>query len=813
MTDVTALVPEIASLDLDDVNARAFRAGRREALRTALEVAPRPAAFTAAAEVINLEAARARSRYGHRSSAAWQEDAWVYYDALPEVKRAAQFKSRSLSKLLTFLTWRPSPDVAPVPLAEAEDQAPQELARIARDVTSRLDAGVGSLGEMAGRWGSNGFVAGEGFIVVWDDPDSPSGRSSRFCSLDELRVDDRGRWGIADDPSAKPDAWLILPPDSLAIRVWNQHARYAALPDSSVRGILELCEHLALLQGLALGVTMSRMNAGVLLLPDTMLAQRRRPSRVAETGGDAQHTDPIIERLMQQVVTPVAEPRSAAAAAPLVLSGSRADIEAVRHLTFDRGFDGVADERVEGLIRRIANGVDLPAEVLLGMADLNHWTAWLISDETYRSYIEPDAREFLQALETGYLHPSLLATGASFDDVTGFGYGIDPSNLVADPDETDRVFKAHEALIIGGDSARRRLRFGDDEAPTTEDIDMARVSRGRVPAGDTVQDAEPSTEPDSEAAARGLTAAAVTETRLERLASAWVDRDRQLRARLEGMCDAAMARALDRAGAQLRTRASRNRRLWLDTLDGVPNRRLASQLGPAVVRQVLATEDDTDVEALLLAGAWSELSARFEALTARAQAAVLADLERLGVDPSTLAVLREQHTEDRSRASTVLVAALGAIAVARLYDPSPKADQGEHDPSTLVPAGVPREAIATAGGAQGATSPGGSIISPVTDAPLGGLSAGESTITALGTVGIRPTGYRWSYGDPALRGSPFLPHLALDDLVFSGWTDPQLANTSSWPHTPWYFPGDHKGCECDAYPILSPPPSTLTTGP
>lgn len=797
--------PSIDDIDPSDVNGRAFRAGRREALRLALDAGERPAAFTAAAQVVDLGAARSKAKYGKRSSTGWQEDGWIYYDALPEVKRGAQFKSRSLGKLGTYLTYRPAPDEPPVPLAEVESEAPALAVGVARDVTSRIDAGDGALQTMLGRWGSNGFVAGEGFIVVWDDLDAPSGRSCRFCSIDELRVNEKGEWGIADDPAARPETWLMLPSeDTLVIRVWNQHARYADLPDSSVRGILELCEHLALLQGLGLGVTMSRMNGGVLLLPDTMLARRRRPGRLAEDGNDAQHRDPIIDRLMEQVVTPIEDPRSAAAAAPLVLSGSRADIEAVRHITFDRAYDGVADERTQALITRIANGVDLPAEVLLGMADLNHWTAWLISDETYRSYVEPDGREFMTALATGYLHPSLLAAGVPFEEATRFGYGLDPSELVADPDETDRVFKAHEALIIGGDAARRRLRFGEDEAPTTEDVDLARAAKGRTdPASPT--EGEPATS-GADGADGAVTAAASIEgsdPRLVALAERWVDRDRALRNRLQTMADAAMVRALDRAGAQLRSRSSRNR-LWREAVDGVPNRRVAAQLGPGLVRQVLAQgDDDLDVEALLLTGAWEELVARFTAMTARAQASTLDELEALGVDPSTLEALESQQAEGRDRAAVLLAASLSALAVARLYDPSPAAEPGESDPNLTVPAGIPRAVLSTAGGAEGTIEPGGAVVSPVTDVPAGGVAAGDSTMTALGTIGITPLGYRWSYGDPALRGTPFEPHRALDGLAFRGWTDPVLANTGSWPRVAFFRPGDHRGCECDAYPILA----------
>lgn len=59
---------------------------------------------------------------------------------------------------------------------------------------------------------------------------------------------------------------------------------------------------------------------------------------------------------------------------------------------------------------------------------------------------------------------------------------------------------------------------------------------------------------------------------------------------------------------------------------------------------------------------------------------------------------------------------------------------------------------------------------------------------------ITQTVWTWRTGEP---GQPFHPHQRLDGTVFSeaDWRD-VLANTEGWPGGPYFYPGDHAGCQC-----------------
>lgn len=762
----------------------------------AATVGSKPAAFTAAARIIDLTSEREKSRTGQRRPSEWQNDAWGYYDLLPEAKRGAQFKERSLGKLEVFLGYRPTSSEPLVPAASA-DGVPADALAIAQNITERIAGSDEGFSGLLARWGAVGFVVGEAFLVTWDDPDNAGGIVARVVTLDELRLNGRREWCIADEPTAKEDAWERIPDGAIMVRIWNKHARYGQLADSSLRGVLDVCEQLALLQGLGIGSTMSRMNNGMLAIPDTMLAVRPRVSALRE--GEAEpHHDVVVDKLMEHIITPIGEFRSAAAAAPYVVTGSPEDIKAIRHITFTR--EGANPDDVERLVRRFANGIDLPAEVIVGIADVNHWTAWLVDDQTYRAHVEPDATEFLRATAQDVLHPMMRAAGVPPDVAGRFWYGQDASALVEDPDETETTFKAWAEGLLGSEGARQRLRIGEDEKPTPEDLETLRIVHGRTSTTDETVDVVEGPPPGDDVG-DAITASVMPAELVDRITSRWVDRDRALRVRLLTMADAAMSRALDRAGAQLRTR-TRGQAMYRDATDGVSNRQLAAQLGPAVVRRVLAQDDDTDVEALLFAGAWDELAARWDQLTAAAQSQVRRELAELGVDPETIERLAERQTDDRSRGRRVLVAALGAIAVGRLWNPAaPVVDAGgEADTTGVVPAGVIREALSIAGGADGTTTQGGAVVSATTDTPAGGLAAGQSTLAAAGTVGLAVRDYRWDYGDTMRQA--FLPHLDLDGVVFQSWSDAKLLNVAGWPRESYYFPGDHRGCECDVYPVL-----------
>jgi len=75
--------------------------------------------------------------------------------------------------------------------------------------------------------------------------------------------------------------------------------------------------------------------------------------------------------------------------------------------------------------------------------------------------------------------------------------------------------------------------------------------------------------------------------------------------------------------------------------------------------------------------------------------------------------------------------------------------------------------------------------------PAAGFATGPLTLEALATRGVTLAGWQWAYRVDIRRDHPFHDHRVLAGQVFA-----ELPTPSGW------WPGDHRGCLCDAVPKL-----------
>lgn len=799
--------------------------------------------FHASARRIDIaNAASERNRIKRVTTPGSREtDAWVYYDVLSEVKESARFKERSLSKLALFPAVRLSATSDPVPVDTIDNDTDVAYVTdplavsLARSVYDRIDGGAGT-GHLTGSWGSIGFVSGDSYLVGYPDPTMPTGERFVLVTADNMKVTDRDTWALALSPEAPAGDWIPLPEgESIITRIWNRHAHWPDLADSAVLGTLDLCEKILLLSNMEYGTATSHMNAGWVIFPKGILGQERQPddNQTGEAITDL-FRNPTAADLAESILTPIGDPRNVGVAAPGIMEADDKLIEKIRHMTFGRDFDATAADMLEKSIIRFANGVTLPREVVLGMTDATNWTAWMVDDQTWRAYLEPDAKEFVQAASGGTYRPLLMAQWAALgrDQAAPIGkgpdgrvltvmdlcLGADASNLIGDPDADDNVFKAHDKLLIGSTPARRRLGYDESEAPTEEDIaQQIALQRGREavgPGGEPLPTAgpdgapaDPGTLPDEAgkeggAGEGGVTASARRANPFAGYGRKWAARDAALTTRLLAQADTAMSRALDRAGAKLRTKALRASPAHQGVVAAVAsNRDVAAVLGPGVVATLGLSPDE------LLDGAFDEVTTRFRAGVGRAQAATLEDLRRAGLADDVADDLHDRQASARDVATTAFTAALVALAIDRIYNPHPAAPPaGEHDTELTVPTSLVRSAMTTAGGASGRQSAGGTVITGADETPVSGVALGGDVTDTVEGMGATIATWTWSYGDESTRTRGFDPHMELDGLEFTSWDDDALLVQGDWPVATHYFPGDHEGDQCQAYPDIVPAP-------
>ena len=234
-------------------------------------------------------------------------------------------------------------------------------------------------------------------------------------------------------------------------------------------------------------------------------------------------------------------------------------------------------------------------------------------------------------------------------------------------------------------------------------------------------------------------------------------------------------------------------------VQGTPERRRVNGADPEEVGRILGADRAAELVSVdeLLDGAFDPLRVRWEAWVPEAEAAAISQVVRHAPDhPDPVSVFDARAEEsDHDAGWTALFLGLLALARSRLFAAA-AAEDGEALADVAVPAGLVRDALSVAGGSQAGVQPTGTA----GQAGPPGLLTGARWRAALRALELEPVEWEWRAGFPT---RPFPPHQALSGAIFRDWQDDQLTAGGTFPATSHYYPGDHRGCLCDAVPVLS----------
>jgi hypothetical protein len=472
------------------------------------------------------ELTAAASRYTTRKVRArpvdqsWQARAWSFYKTTPEVRFSARWTSNAMSGALLYAGYREDDGT----IARAPDT------HLAAQLVSSIAGGPTGQAQLLGEAGPHLTVAGEFWVVIRPRPlDStapiPVDADTRdeewhVLSVNEVKKDSNKLVAEIDGveieiPAYNPDVEDEDAP--VAIRVWEPYPGHKIEADSAVRSSLDLLEELHLLNAAVAAIAKSRLTGrGIVVVPKGT----RFPA--TPTQGDAE--DDLIDVLMTVAETAIKEPDSAAATVPIIFEVPAEMVGKIQRLTFESNFDELAIKLREEAIRRFATGLEIPAEILLGMGDVNHWGAWALTSEAIRLGIEPKLATVSHALTTQWLHPMLEAEGVP--DWHRYMVWYDSSPLRVRTNRSETAIKLFELGAISAEALRRETGFDDDDAPTPAETaarERQRQAAEPAPGGNVTRLPVDETEapPDNVAAAARtafLTAAdALIGASLERL--------------------------------------------------------------------------------------------------------------------------------------------------------------------------------------------------------------------------------------------------------------------------------------------------------
>jgi hypothetical protein len=682
----------------------------------------------------------------------------------------------------------------------------------------------------------------------------------------------RGYFRLVTGEGRTAESTNLDPTTTTVVRLWTADAEWSAEPDSPMRSLVGVCERLLLIErGDDAALRSRAAGNGVLLWPEELDAIPH---------DEDEEEDEFDRDFVTQLTTPLTLDGSAAQVVPMIKRGAYQYLDRIRHLTFGRPLDPLTSERESRLLARLGIGLDVPPEVITGLADTNHWNAWQITSDLFRHHQEPITIASVEGLSLGYLRARLTAA-RQWDDalIRRLVIWYDASDLIAPADMSAAANDAHDRGLIT-DSGYRALRgIGEEYAPADEQpagtdpvgttglsperlaavatiaetllragykpdavseqlglpiehsglmpvnfrseaaLEQAGIpgTPGDTPEGRPADYLPPGTGPDPAAPppdapppppappppaeapppASAATRPQPTDTS-RRLSRRLAQIDRTLRERIATAADAALARALERAGNRARAAAQRDPEAR-EAVAGQPPEGVLASLGQAVVAALGLEEQQ------LLAEAFGRLREQYTEWTSNAaEEAIDAAAQITGLDRSDpdvqrhVAELRDRFAENTEASWPVLESGLNDLAADALYSPDPAAPEVGEVAAGRVPPGLVRQALAIAGGLAadhpGTAGPG---------RPLSGLTSGALLDGFLRDAGAEVAEYEWAYG---ISARPFPPHAALDGLVFAGFDDDALS-TSHHPSGAWvgesFAPGDHKGCHCDYVPIYT----------
>ena len=374
-----------------------------------------------------------------RSSQAWMEEAWQFYDTVPELRYVANWVGNLMSR-------------ADLRVAVEENN---EL-RVIDDgpAAEALDAYYGNVegrAQMLQQTGVNLTITGEAYHLWTGEEDQWQVLSSGRVVQDQSKV-------TVDTGNGR----IPLGSGDLCIRVWVPHPRDPVAADSPVRSnrgtlreIQRLNEHIsAQLESRLAG-------AGILLMPSEM-------QFAAPEGSDPQDSqaDHFMQILADAMMTPIQDRGSAAAVVPIVVTAPGDVLDKVQHINFWSPLDNAVIGMRDNAIKHLALGLDTPPEVLTGIAETNHWNAWLVDEAAIKSHLEPRLQVVTAAITAAYLRPAL--TG-SVPDPEMYHVVADTSAIRLRPDLSTQAIDLYDRGELSGEALRRETGFNMVDAPTDQE--------------------------------------------------------------------------------------------------------------------------------------------------------------------------------------------------------------------------------------------------------------------------------------------------------------------------------------------------------
>lgn len=414
-----------------------------------------PKALTAAAVQVTL-ADSANPWRGYRfADEAWQNLAWDFYDTNSQLHNAVDYIGAACSLVRLYVA---HVDEYGVMQGEVDDD--KDVAALAES----LFGGPAAKGEIQRALGESLTVAGECYLIYRSKGDRGYGGKWLVAAPSEVR-----RQGSIYTVMMGNGIREELVPgkgskDALT-RVWTPHPRRPLVADSPVRACLGLLGHMAQLELTLQAQLSSRIaNAVVWPVPDTLM--------VPKGDGEPTRADDIYDQLLEVMISNLEGHGTAGQIAPIMMPLPLAELAAMAGVGTIR-FEAPLLEQAIALRdeaqRKLAIGINVPVEIQLGSAEMNHWGVWFAGEEFIVKSVMPIMGRVVDAMTTTYLEPALKLLGK---DPAKYTYWYDVAPLASSANQLIDTINMYKEGLVSAETVRKAANYNNSNAPSLSESEQ-----------------------------------------------------------------------------------------------------------------------------------------------------------------------------------------------------------------------------------------------------------------------------------------------------------------------------------------------------
>lgn len=388
-------------------------------------------------------------KFGNRD---WQAEAWRLYDIIGELTKLSGRVGDSVSQARLYVT---EVDDTGEETGEVADQTIARLAAVPLGTGSQRDDNLRLAGiDLA--------VGGECWIVGEGAATNPETAEGSWFVVTGAALSREGGLVKVRRPQQRGGSKLTLTDGvDVLIRCWRPHPNDTDQATSFTRSAIVPLREIELLTKREFAELDSRLTgAGIMFVPEGIDFPRAENDPSGLAG--------FMAYMQRAAAASMADQGKATSMVPIMATVPDEMIEHIDQLkpiNFWSELSAEITPMKDRAITRVASMAEIPAEVLTGIGDANHWTAWLISEEGIR-WIKSYLGLIADALTRGFLRRALESMGNPNPE--RYAFAFDTNALAAKPNRLEEAVQLHDRFLISDEEVVKAGAFDPGQMPSVE---------------------------------------------------------------------------------------------------------------------------------------------------------------------------------------------------------------------------------------------------------------------------------------------------------------------------------------------------------